>query len=236
MNTPTGSSQGDPLQNFTAEEIEALRAADKDAEVELLGYERWLRMGAQLANVQTKAMRLSNSQNPIGRRYADMWKWLIQPFPHLARIASSDRTAAIWLHSCHEAVTQWRNSLTAGRRDSLNNPRVVRKEYEKANKVLDHAPPGAAKRDALLTLIDENDKLRKAQEIDQARAARAEEALAFDTHGIFVPETIAEDPDAAWNLLQSIEDKYGEAAVDMLIDAAKRRQGLRRRVGRGAKL
>jgi hypothetical protein len=122
---------GDPWSNFSPEQIENLRRAEKVAEEELAGFDRWLLLGSALSDLQHEAMRRSNSQSPQGRRYGDMWEWLVQRTPHLARIPQPERSDAIWLHSRREAVLAWHQALPPKQRDRLRTPRVIKRGIER---------------------------------------------------------------------------------------------------------
>jgi hypothetical protein len=121
---------GDPWSNFTLDQIENLRRAEEAAGVELAGFDRWLLLGSALHDLQQEAMRRSNSQTPHGRRYSEMWEWLVQRTPHLARIPRPERSDAIWLHAHRESVVAWHQALPLKRRDSLRTPRVIKRNIE----------------------------------------------------------------------------------------------------------
>jgi hypothetical protein len=121
---------GDPWSHFSPEQIDNLRRAEKVAEEELAGFDRWLLLGSALSDLQHEAMRRSNTQSPQGRRYGDMWEWLVQRTPHLARIPQPERSDAIWLHAHREAVLAWHQALPPKQRDRLRTPRVIKRSIE----------------------------------------------------------------------------------------------------------
>jgi hypothetical protein len=122
---------GDPWSNFSVEQIENLRLAEEAAAIELAGFDRWMLLGSALSVLQHEAMRRSNSQNPQGRRYSDMWEWLSSRTPHLARIPKAERSDAVWLHAHREAVVAWYEALPPKRRDSLRTPRTLKRNIER---------------------------------------------------------------------------------------------------------
>ena len=121
----------DPWSNFSEEQKENLRRADEAAAIELAGLDRWLLLGSALHDLQQEAMRRSNSQNPAGRRYSDMWEWLVIKTPHLARIPKAERSDAIWLHTHREAVLTWHGALSPRARDRWRTPRVIKRVIER---------------------------------------------------------------------------------------------------------
>ena len=120
----------DPWSNFTPEQIANLERAEEAAAIELAGFDRWLLLGSALQDLQNEAMRRSNSQTAHGRRYSEMWEWLVQRTPHLSRIPAPERSDAIWLHAHQEAVIAWHQALPPRRRDGLRTPRVIKRNIE----------------------------------------------------------------------------------------------------------
>jgi hypothetical protein len=120
---------GNPWSNFSKEQIDNLRRAEKAAAVELAGFDRWLLLGSALADLQQEAMRRSNSQRPQGRRYSDMWAWLVTRTPHLGRIPHPERSDAIWLHAHRESVAAWHAALSPRERDLTRTVRVIKRKF-----------------------------------------------------------------------------------------------------------
>jgi hypothetical protein len=124
-------NDSDPWANFSSDQIENLKKADEAAALELAGFERWMLLGSALHDLQQDAMYRSNSQAPQGRRYSDMWEWLVRKTPHLARIPKAERSDAIWLHAHREAVLAWHEALPPQQRDRWRTPRVIKRIIEK---------------------------------------------------------------------------------------------------------
>ena len=76
-------------------------------------------------------MHLSNSSQPVGRRYAEAYRRLEQPWPNLAKIDKVTRNHALWLFENREEVLAWYNSerVSQRERDQWNHPTVIRRHY-----------------------------------------------------------------------------------------------------------
>lgn len=91
----------------------------------------WLAAGAAWLTLQRQAMYLSNSNQPAGRRYAEVYGLMEQPWKHLADADRMTRMSAIWLFENQAMVLPWYESLATRDRDRWLHPATIRRHFER---------------------------------------------------------------------------------------------------------
>lgn len=134
----------------------AILEAGETALQELQQYDdvgRWVKVGAEIAALQTAAMTQAHSNVANGKRYQASWGGLVKHLPHLARLDKSTRSHALWLYSNWASVGPWLTALTesplpekqvagVNKRLALTHPRAIRREWQ-----AQRDPEGAPKKD-----------------------------------------------------------------------------------------
>jgi len=96
----------------------------------------WVMAGASFKTLRLYAMHRSNSNRPIGRRYAEVYAALEHPYPELRETDRTTRSDAIWLFENEDAVKEWLATVPKNQRDRWTHPNTVREKYSKR-----HLPP-----------------------------------------------------------------------------------------------
>jgi hypothetical protein len=94
------------------------------------GLDRIFLIGEVFEALQSEAMRLSNSQNPIGRRYNEAYATLEKPTKQLAKTNKTDRNQYIFCWRFHEAIRAWWQKQDQRQRDRWNHPDAIKRHYE----------------------------------------------------------------------------------------------------------
>ena len=102
----------------------------------------WTAAGAAWKTMQGIAMYRSNSNQPVGRRYAAAYHLLEKPWPQLTKIDRKTRNDAIWLFEQEDLVQTWLATLSQKERDQWGHPTTIGRHYEKRHpKMLPDRPP-----------------------------------------------------------------------------------------------
>jgi hypothetical protein len=131
MTLDTRNTAADPWEGLYEEERTTIQKAEQALLTERQSFDRWLDIGRGLYTMQAAVMRLAHTNRPIGKAYNAAYKRIETPVPELMRIDAGTRSDAIWLHENHERVATWRLELSTKQRDQWNNPRTIRRQFEK---------------------------------------------------------------------------------------------------------
>lgn len=143
--------------------------ADLDAEViekgeraaERVGrstFDDWLAVGQALAELQTAAMKIANTNKPNGRRFNDAWATAVaRRAPKLAAIDSATRSQAVWMCRNAEEVCAWHSKLEPKYQQRLNHPCSVARKFHSKESPARPQRPGL--RDTVRQLQEQNDTL-----------------------------------------------------------------------------
>jgi hypothetical protein len=134
MTIPIPTSVLDPWEGLLDEERTTIRRAEENLMTERQIFERWVDIGRGFYTMQVATMRLAHTNRPIGKAYNAAYKLIEKPVPELTRVDPAIRTDAMWLFENAERVMAWRATLSQSQRDLWNNPRTLRRHFEKATR------------------------------------------------------------------------------------------------------
>jgi hypothetical protein len=127
----------------------------------------WLVVGAALLVGRSAAMHEANSNQPVGRRYNEIFgDWLARH--GFDRIDKSVRSRLMECMDHRAEIEAWRSTLPLNKRMQLNYPATVLKHWKSATEVPKQdmkVSPMAKVRASLAETIEENHRLK--QEIDR---------------------------------------------------------------------
>src|SRR4051794_32738286 len=74
-------------------------------------FKDWLQVGEALNAMQTAAMRLAHTNQPVGPPYRAAWKTIAAQVPNLVNIHKTTRSHAVWMANQREAIEEWHAKL-----------------------------------------------------------------------------------------------------------------------------
>jgi hypothetical protein len=217
---------------FLDEEGTEIVARGREAWASLKRHETWagwLAVGRALAAGRAALLQKLGLREPTGRVWSRAFGgWLEET--GFAEIDAATRSKLMQCLEDEVEIEAWRRTLGLTRMLRLNHPSAVLARWQKATQIPAVLRPAAPprKRSQLADLHAQIEALSEARDHAERRAERAEEDVKWRATEIVVRREIASDPSAASELVTEIEERYGEVALDMLLEACRERQSLRR--------
>ena len=127
----------------------------------------WREIGIASGVMRDEAMRIAETNNPVGRTYNQVWKALANTKPGLRDLDKRDRSHAMWLADHWSMVIVWLPTLGSTAL-TLLHPTSIMRRYDAAHNAPPAVPAGEkplsprlALQDQVIRLQTENDLLRK---------------------------------------------------------------------------
>ncbi len=132
----------DPAEHKAS--VEASKAWDWLKKVQKRTLDEWLKIGRGFTTGRSWAMRLSASNQPMGRGYNEKFSEWLNAY-ELADIDQADRSNLFKLMDRPEIIA-WRNNLPDDKRNALNHPTTILRAYARTATAREQSKEGLAKR------------------------------------------------------------------------------------------
>jgi hypothetical protein len=119
------------------------KAAEADARIRRGDhFSDWLALGTGLITLRDVAMREARTNIPQGRTYTGIMGRMMQDHPWANRDKAT-KSHAMWLADNAGAIIAWRDTLAQNKREQLNHPSVIKRNFERMMLVREAKPKDA---------------------------------------------------------------------------------------------
>jgi hypothetical protein len=163
------SAPDDRLNQFNLSDEAQIRSGREalDRIANCQAWADWLSIGAALLIGRNAAMREANTNQPVGRRYNEVFgDWLARL--GFDRIDKSVRARLMECMDHRAEIETWRSTLAINKRMELNHPTTVLRHWRAATqlpKPESRLSPFAKMKESIISLSEENTRLKR--EVDR---------------------------------------------------------------------